>query len=64
MTELEDEEVEELELYTCPWCMKEQTTEQIRECSGFKSLGMPPNETGHPYGCTCNDCFEEYRRLK
>lgn len=52
--------------FTCPWCMKEnQSTEHIRECSGWKPSGMPPNETGHEYGtCGCGDCRAEYQRIK
>lgn len=63
--EAADDNEDAIELYECPWCMKDgQTMEQIRACSGYMSTGMPPNETGHPYGCSCDDCFEEYRRLK
>lgn len=51
--------------YWCPWCGRDnQTMDQIRECSGFKPTGMPPNETGHPYGCGCSECRSEYQRLK
>ena len=60
-----DDDEESEDGYTCPWCTKEhQTTEHIRICSGWKPSGMPPNETGHEYGCGCQDCMEEYRGLK
>lgn len=60
---MDDEETEEG--YHCPWCDKNnQTIDQIRECSGFKPSGMPPNATGHPYGCGCRDCMLEYQSLK
>lgn len=65
-TRPDDESGEDVDdLPTCPWCMKpNQTVDQIRECSGFKPSGMPPNETGHPYGCGCSECMAEYQRLK
>lgn len=52
--------------YSCPWCGKDRVTvEHIKECSGWKPSGMPPNETGHEYGtCGCGDCRAEYQKLK
>jgi hypothetical protein len=56
---------EEPELHSCPFCGRDdQTDEHIYKCSGYKPSGMPPNETGHPYGCGCPDCMNEYRGLK
>jgi hypothetical protein len=53
------------DLYHCPWCDKDgQTMDEIRVCSGYRSSGIPPNETGHPYGCGCSDCCAEYQSLK
>lgn len=60
-----EDDCEPEEGYHCPWCDKDhQTAEHIRICSGWQPSGMPPNGTGHPYGCGCPDCMDEYRQLK